>query len=392
MQTTFLIYYSTPFLKQERVIFMAYFRKFGDKWYYTIEINRADGKRKRVERVGGRTKKEAQAAYREAIENMNHYGVVKKPVDIIYSDFLNFWLEDYVKINLSTNTLNSYRSIIKNHIIPALGDYKLINISPLMIQTFLNKKATKYTKGSLFVMCAVLKKSMSYAVQPCQYLKSSPAEYFTMPKKREEKPKVTYSFNKQELQLIFDKFPFNHQFYLPIMIAYYTGLRLGECLALRWSDIKEKDNMLTVNHTLIDKVKPPKLSVPKSKSSIRTIPFGNELHKILHLHHIKQKEKKLAYGKYYKDSDFVCTLDDGTLMTSDDMRFFGMFCHNKISPNASFHSLRHTHATMLVESGVDLDYVSKRLGHSSIAITAKIYSHVTNKRHEDAMKIINKIL
>ncbi len=370
---------------------MAYFRKKGEKWYYTIEINRADGKRKKVERVGGRTKKEAQQAYLVALEELNKYGKVEKPTDITFSDFLETWLKDYVEINLASNTLNSYKSAIENHIKPALGDFKITNISPVMLQKFINDKSIKYSKGTLTVISSVLKKSLSYAVQPCQYIKSSPADYFEVPKKREEKEE-TYSFSKNELQLIFDRFTESHRFYMPIMIAYHTGLRLGECLALQWDDIDEKNNMLSVRHTLIDKQKPPKLSVPKSKNSKRTIPYGDDLHKIFHAHRINQKKKRLEYGQHYKKNDFICTLDDGSVITSDDMRFFGKYCHEKINKKASFHSLRHTHATMLLENNLDLDYVSKRLGHASIATTAKIYSHVTEKRHNNALKILNKVL
>lgn len=79
------------------------------------------------------------------------------------------------------------------------------------------------------------------------------------------------------------------------------------------------------------------------------------------------------------------------IITSNDMRYFCMYCKKKFN-SGSFHSLQHTHATMLLENGLDIEYVSKRLGHSSIVITVKTYSNITKKKHDKAVKVLDKIL
>lgn len=97
-----------------------------------------------------------------------------------------------------------------------------------------------------------------------------------------------------------------------------------------------------------------------------------------------QAERKLAAGKFYRDSGYVCTNGIGKNLTASRMRYFNQVCRKKFGAG-SFHTLRHTHATMLLESGVELELVSKRLGHANINTTAGIYSHIT-KRRSDALR------
>ena len=97
------------------------------------------------------------------------------------------------------------------------------------------------------------------------------------------------------------------------------------------------------------------------------------------------------YGDDYVESDFVCTREDGRPMNSNDMRYFNMWCKKEFG-GGSFHSFRHTHATMMLENNIELDYVSKRLGHATIATTANIYDTITDKRNREAMKKLDSIL
>ena len=369
---------------------MSYLRKRGDKWYFTIEAKNDNGTRKKIERVGGKTKKEADAAYHAALANLN-YGQYKEPENILFKDFLEEWYVDYVQVNLKTNTVTSYRSKLDHHIIPSLGNYKIRSITPLVLQKFLNEKKDLYSEGTLKVLLAVLKKAFSFAIHPCEYIKVNPSEYIKVPK-YDTQYKEAHVFTADQLNMIFNKFPAGHLFYMPIMIAYYTGMRLGECLALHWKEINMQERTISVLYTMIDHDGNASISkTPKSKSSIRIIPFSNDLYKILKTHKAKQSANKLEYGKYYKKNDLVCTHDDGSPTISDNIRFFGKYCKETFDAG-SFHSLRHTHATMLLENGLDMEYVSKRLGHSSIVLTSKIYSHITQKRHDYALDLMNKIL
>ena len=153
-----------------------------------------------------------------------------------------------------------------------------------------------------------------------------------------------------------------------------------------------ENRTLTVDSTLYDKKGAPVCkATPKTKSSLRTIPFNETLYKALLRHKSQQAKNRRLYGKDYAENDFVCTRPDGRPMNSNDMRYFNMWC-KKVFGGGSFHSFRHTHATMMLENNIELDYVSKRLGHSSIATTANIYDTITDKRNKAAMKKLDAIL
>lgn len=372
---------------------MAYFRQKGDVWYYTIEIERVGGKRKKVERAGGYSQKEAKAAYRKAIAELEIRGKYEE-TKMTYDELLADWKENDVDINSSENTQITYEASVKNHISPALGKYQITKITPKILQDFINAKKAKYKKSTLNTMLAILKASFSYAVQPCEYLAISPADHVTLPKYKDitSDDEEAYIFTPKEIEMIFVRFPVGHQFYIPIRIAYHTGMRLGECLAVEWKDINLKDKTIAVKHSLKDKKTAPKSGTTKSKSSKRRIPFSDKLYKILKSYKILQAENRLKYGEYYRKNDYVCTQEDGAVLTSNGMRYFGMYCHKNINEKASFHSLRHTHASILLENGFSMTYVSKRLGHSKVSTTANIYSHVTEKTSDNLKQRLEEVL
>lgn len=107
---------------------------------------------------------------------------------------------------------------------------------------------------------------------------------------------------------------------------------------------------------------------------------------------IATKKDRFKAGIFYtNDSSLVCTDSSGTGLTSNSLRYFGIWCKENFG-KGSFHGLRHTHATMLIESGMGIDYVSKRLGHASMYTTAKFYDDVTQKREAEAIALMDRIL
>ena len=197
-------------------------------------------------------------------------------------------------------------------------------------------------------------------------------------------------FTDDEMKAMMNHFDIHHQFFMPIRLAYRTGMRVGECLALTWENVDMENRMVYVRSTLADKIKGKRLLVPpKSKKSVRDISFDAELFMALKAEKAHQAESKLRYGKFYTKSNFVCTHENGVPVSSNDMRYFGYYCKNVLKTDKSFHCLRHTHATLLLENGAPLEYVSKRLGHSGLSITADTYIHVTDKMNEQAVDILD---
>ncbi|WP_218017309.1 tyrosine-type recombinase/integrase [Listeria newyorkensis] len=136
----------------------------------------------------------------------------------------------------------------------------------------------------------------------------------------------------------------------------------------------------------------PKFGTPKTKGSIRTIKIGKTLIDILTTHKEQQEKNKKKYREYYTQNNFVCTMENGTLVTQNTMKYLSRVVNYDLGIKFNFHSLRHTHATMLIESGANTKGVQVRLGHSRHSTTVDTYSHVTPKMADDTVDIFeNKI-
>ena len=368
---------------------MAYIRKRGEKWYYTLETTDENGKRKRLVRVGGLTKPECERAYRMAMAEKDRTGRIHDARKISLSEFLDLWMKEHAEKNFRENTIKTYKSCIEKHIRPDMGSRSLGELTPLLIQSYINRQAEKFSRSTTSVFLAILKKSLTYAVSICGVLAVNPAQPVQLPKQQKPKEK-THVFSAEELKIIFRRFPLGHQFALPILLAYHTGMRLGECLALSWDDIDMDAKMLHVHATLVGAVVQP---IPKTSGSVRDIPFGIKLLSVLKTAHRKQSQNRLQYGPAYiqTENNSVCVWSDGRQVDADAMRFFGKFCKEQFGAG-SFHSLRHTHATMLLEAGEELEMVSKRLGHANINTTSRVYSHVLDKRIKKTVALLDQIL
>lgn len=370
---------------------MAYFRKRGKKWYFTMYVTNADGTKKYVERCGGTTKALCERAYREAMAAIDDTGKYEAPVHIKVAEFMDEWLEKEVEINYKSNTIDAYKSIVKKHIKPEFGKSALYDLTAAMLQDWLNSLKKDKSKSTVKRIHTVLKNAFRWAVVNREYLKINPMTNVKVPR-YDVLPQETPTFTKEQISEIFARFPFEHNFYIPCMLAYHTGMRLGECLALQWSDINLSKSEIYVHSTLYDKTGLPTVSkTPKTSRSVRTIPFDVKLSQILRRWKVLQEKRSLQYGQYYKKTNFVCTREDGRQMTSNDMRYFGKWCKENFG-YGSFHVFRHTHATQLIEAGIDIDYVSRRLGHSSIVTTVNFYDKITQQRHDKVKELLEKIL
>lgn len=351
-------------------------RKRGKRWYYTIEIGTHNGKRKRIERLGGRTKAEAQKAFIATRARLDRTGMYRDDSDITVGVFMDHWLSQSVVVELKSNTFRRYQSVVEHHIKPVMGDMKIREITPLFLQNFLNEKKGGRSRATVASIYAVLKKSFAYAVDICQYIQSDPAVRIHVPK-FDEKPHEISPFSSGEMQVILSKWEPGHQYYMAVRCSYYIGLREGECAALQWEDVDLDKNLVHIHATLLQDGTIQQM--PKSLSSDRVISFGKQMHDIFQSEKIRQLTARMEYGKYYQGHGFICCRTDGSMLRLDDFRYFRKWCRSNLN-HGNFHTLRHTHATMLLEDGMELELVSKRLGHASILVTSKTYSHILQKR------------
>lgn len=369
-------------------------RKRGKNYYYTVELPKIDGKRRQMERYAGETYAEAQETLRHAINELKDTGRFKNVSKISFVDYSQHWFDNYVMMNLKYNTQQNYRGILDNHIIPHLKNYYLMEIDAPLLQKLVHNEFQKgLAQKTMSIIISVLRNMFRKAVYPYMFLKENPMAYVEAPRYDSYKP------TKEELKIIPAESwiklqvatPEASDFYIPMMIAYYTGMRRGEICALEWKNVDLVDQVIKVEKTMYHKKKEIVLGSPKTKSSLREVTIGNALTKILRKHRKRQMENRLRYGKFYTENEFVCTKENGNVITPNSIKWNVDKTRKLTDVDFNFHSFRHTHATMLLEAGASVKEVQVRLGHSRSAITQDTYLHLTEKKKRDTAELFDRI-
>lgn len=281
-------------------------------------------------------------------------------------ELLELWLERYMKHTIKIRTYNRYKSICELHLIKDLGEYELDELKPNVLQAFLLKKIDDhYSTNTIKGIVSVLKQALRLAIT-LEFVDKEYCSNLKMPSSEEKEISV---FTKKEQQVI-ESFCLNHKKrnYIGIVICLYTGIRLGELLALTWDDIDFNSNLLTINKTSYSAKVDGKTQIivdkPKTKKSNRVIPLPNQLVKLLKI------IKKESNSKYV-----ITTRNSGIVGNRSYQRTFKFILKKVNVPYRNFHSLRHTFATNAIELGMDVKTLAEILGHTNAMITLNRYSH-----------------
>lgn len=281
-------------------------------------------------------------------------------------ELLELWLERYMKHTIKIRTYNRYKSICELHLIKDLGEYELDELKPNVLQDFLLKKIDDhYSTNTIKGIVSVLKQALRLAIT-LEFVDKEYCSNLKMPSSEEKEISV---FTKKEQQVI-ESFCLNHKKrnYIGIVICLYTGIRLGELLALTWDDIDFNSNLLTINKTSYSAKVDGKTQIivdkPKTKKSNRVIPLPNQLVKLLKI------IKKESNSKYV-----ITTRNSGIVGNRSYQRTFKFILKKVNVPYRNFHSLRHTSATNAIELGMDVKTLAEILGHTNAMITLNRYSH-----------------
>ena len=398
---------------------MVNVRKRGNVYEYNFDVAKIEGKRKRITKSGFKTKAEALKQGTIAYNEYLNTGRKFVSNEMSYSDFLDYWLDNHCKINLKYHTIEAYSNIVKTHLKPNLGFYKLSQITKTTLQDFLNKINVEkaYSKNFLNNIRKVLKCSFNYAVYN-EYVKVNSAANLKLPKYDEPPKDVAHIFTTEEINTILDRFKNNHCIYYAFLTAYCTGLRIAEVFALTWEDIDFESKVINVRHSVFDKKKNENgrwyIGTTKTKSGERQIHISPTLMKALVNFKNKQMELRLLYGKDYKyyhleevknqygkvleyqivenqsnilsmkPVNMVFTRDNGKYCGTDIIKYPYKIIHNELGiENCRFYDLRGSYATTILRNGVEIRDVADVLGHKDIETTENYYISSTDETRKN---------
>lgn len=301
------------------------------------------------------------------------------------------------KHEVRETSLDKSKRILQRHIIDSLGKYKLNKLNLKILQNWKNEISEKNL--SLTMNQNIYKEFralLNYAVK-LEYIpnnlltklgnfksgtveKKAEMDYYTI---EEFKAFIEAAQQNAELAEKSNNY-FEWNYYVFFAIAFYTGMRKGEIHGLRWSDIDGE--YISIKRSIAQKLKGgDRITPPKNKSSIRTLQLPIPLIKILNRH----KDRCKMFDNF-SEENYICG-GDKSLRDSTIQKRNVKFSQMAEIKTIRIHDFRHSHASLLANEGINIQEISRRLGHSNVEITWNTYSHLYPREEERAVRILNQI-
>lgn len=302
-----------------------------------------------------------------------------------YMDWLNQWLENYIRPSVKVRTYERYKLIIEQHLSDKIGCMELNDLSPLILQRLItsllqngNKKTGKgLSANSVNAVISVIQSSLKTA-HLLELAKEYTANKLKRPKFKEKPVECfTLAEQKQIEQAILNG---KKDKLYGIILCLYSGLRIGELIALQWNDIDLTKGILTISKSCHDGKDGLIIDEPKTVASRRVIPLPKQL-----LPFLKSIKKK-------SDSPFVVSANGKPVSVRSYQRSFELLLKKLKIPHKGFHSLRHTFATRAIEYGMDVKTLSEILGHKNPTVTLNRYAHSLMEHKANMMNRLGRLL
>lgn len=299
-----------------------------------------------------------------------------------YKEWLFEWLEIFVKPTNKFQTYSKYRTVVHKHILQRLGEKDIGQLSAEILQQFIAELAAEnLSTNTISGIVSILKLSLKIAKNHGK-IENLDTNWLILPKTHEKRVKCFSKADQQKIEKFIFESPKTKLF--GIVLCLYSGLRIGELMALTWQDVDFAGNCIYVNKTCYDTWKNNKylkmIDSPKTENSTRTIPIFKKLLPKL------RDMKKHAKSNYVIEGKF----DQGISIRSYQYTFERLLKRLGIE-HKGFHSLRHTFATRALEVGMDVKTLSEILGHSNPTITLKRYAHSLLEHKSEMINRLSKI-
>lgn len=366
-------------------------------WRASITIGTDDKGKLIRKQFTGKTQQDVKNKLQEYKKQML-MGVLNED-KLTVSDWFYSWLFDYRKQDLKPKSFQRYHGVYKNYIENTdFGNIKLNDLRTTHLQRHYKKLLDNgVTPTTIRQINTNLKTCLNEAERQ-GYIQKNWCKLVTLPKKEDNKEVKVLT--KEEQQRFLEAIK-GHELELLYIVALGTGLRIGEILGLKWSDIDFKNNELHVNRNLQkvalyedDKIIGYEVveSTPKTKNSLRTIPVPQNIIKKLKTHKKEQNELILLLQEEYDNKNYVfCNKLGKPIEDKRPGRNLKTILTSIGIEPIKFHALRHTYATRLFEAGIPPKTVQHLMGHSDIETTMNIYTHVMKEQKLEAVEKINSI-
>lgn len=353
-----------------------------------LGIDPLTGKERRTTRRGFKTMKEAKQAERNLLLDVEENGLPSNQSDWFqdptFEELASLWLENY-KTTVKPSTFENVRSKVEKMTEEHFKELKLKKITVAYCQKVVIKLSESYVLYNHYL--SVINRIFKYAVL-MDILNTNPFDKVIKPKSRQTQRKGNF-LTKEELKefLKLAQTATLSYFFPLVHLMAYTGLRQGEALALKWSDIDFENKKITVNKTAVWIKGKQTLQTPKTKNSKRVISIDPNTLSILKSWKKDQIKIYFKNGKHFDgDENFIFTNQRSDwVQIHNFIPYFKRFITGHDLKLITPHGLRHTHASLLFSAGVEPKNISDRLGHSTVQITLDLYTHITEEQRTDTV-------
>jgi len=356
---------------------------------YNIGYDAKGRKKRKTKTVKAKNKTEAKKMLAEFIAEINR-GEYVAPSKENFSSFVEVWRKDATR-NLAPKTVEMYNYILDYRVLPAFSHLKLEDISHVMINDYIESidkegLSTSTQQKHLNLLSNIFKLAVK-----SELVRFNPVD-------KADKISVRYAktdvYNDDELKEVLSLLnqEDNKQMALLVKLAFKTGMRKGEILALEWKDLDFSTNTIHIRHSLsYTKENGYQLKQPKTKNSVRNIGVSSNLMKELKKHVQIKRSNRMEAGELWEGGSYVFSTSLGNPIHQNVpskwwSRFIDRMNRERSHPlkKIRFHDMRHQFATGLISKGGNINKISKYLGHSSISTSMDIYGHLLKEDREIA--------
>lgn len=329
------------------------------------------------------TKRDATHAFNEHKVKMDK-GTQIMPSEYTFAQWLDYWYKDIILPQIEETTAYGYRGMIENYLKPQLGEIRLQKLTARDIQQYYTwlMDEKKLSPNTVIKHHNLLTNTLN-AAERQEYITKNPMRAVSPPKKRQREAKF---YTPEQLGILLDK-AVGTRLELPVFICAYLGLRRGELCGLRWNDVDLEHKTITIENTRTQAGKKEIEKGTKTASSTRTLYLPDTLCDMLKAAREHQQACRAEYKNAYDDNDYVVVMEDGRPFRPNYLsELFGKFLADNDLPKIVLHELRHTFASLSNQAGIPAYNIGKALGHSTPATTQKIYTHLLDQTHTQAVE------